>query len=37
MATVATLEITPSDSRSYPNLVADIRRLTGIDITQSAT
>ncbi|WP_061015163.1 type II toxin-antitoxin system HicA family toxin [Microbacterium sp. CCH5-D1] len=31
-----TIPHTPSDSRSYPNLVADIRRLTGIDITQSA-
>ncbi len=28
-----TIPHTPSDSRSYPNLVADIRRLTGIDIT----
>lgn len=33
---VITVPHTPSDSRSYPNLVADIRRLTGIDITQPA-
>ena len=34
---IITIPHTPSDSRSYPNLVADIRRLTDIDITQSAT
>lgn len=33
---IITIPHTPSDSRSYPNLVADIRRLTGIDITQPA-
>ncbi len=34
---VITIPHTPSDSRSYPNLVADIRRLIGIDITQPAS
>lgn len=29
---IITIPHTPSDSRSYPNLVADIRRLTGVDI-----